>query len=882
MPWRSSGGFMRRILLAAIICYVALSLFSQEEMAPARHPAPASHGSDAMYDLLFEYSLGIGGGEAGIEADANNIYTSIWNDSLIIRYQQDGTFVEMFSIPGVEHIRDMAYDGTYFYGGASSTILYQMDFTSQILIGTITAPTDVRAIAYDEDNDCFWANNWSTNIIQFDRNGNTLSSYPCGAYGSFYGFAWENILSGGPYLWGYSQDGFGNELVKMDIAAGCIQTETYDIADSGINYYPDNIAGGLFISPELQNYNDYLVIGGVIQGMEIWGLELGWIPGGNVPTAPTNFTAVTDPSGVPDVTLSWTTPTHTIAGNPLTDILEGRLYQDDVLIYTDTNATIGADETYTHVGAPGGMHTYRISYLNMAGGGPPATATLWVGEDVPGAVTNGTLTGNVLSWENPTTGLHNGPFNNPIIGYHLTRSDGVVFELAGIMTSYTDDTIPSPGYYWYEIVPYNSIGDGGSAIIHQGIIPPPMIYEEFNLFPPADWTITGGTNWQGSVTNNAGGLAPEAQFYWSPSTVGIQRLISTPLESDGYYWEFKSMVNDYGGGYTLRFEASADLQNWDTLWEISPSANQGPELIDGFYVNPTPDEPLYFAFTFDGNSFDINYWCVDDLFVLCAPVPDVFPCAGHVALHGGDGVVENTAIHIDASLLFPDENGDFETTIYEGLRTIEATLEHYAHFDTTLFVQDSLWLDVDLWYLEPPINTSATVLDDHVIIEWDVPQTPLFIAGYAVFRDGEEIGITTELVLADLSVPAGEHSYYVCASYEDGLSVPGDTVVVNITDAGISPVPAVTALEGNYPNPFNPETAISFTTTNANEFTTIEVYNIKGQMVKTLVKDILPAGTHSVVWDGKDTANRAVSSGVYLYKMKAGKYQETKKMLLMK
>lgn len=104
-------------------------------------------------------------------------------------------------------------------------------------------------------------------------------------------------------------------------------------------------------------------------------------------------------------------------------------------------------------------------------------------EDVPGAVTNGTLTGNVLSWENPTTGLHNGPFNNPIIGYHLTRSDGVVFELAGIMTSYTDDTIPSPGYYWYEIVPYNSIGDGGSAIIHQGIIPPPMIYEEFNLFP---------------------------------------------------------------------------------------------------------------------------------------------------------------------------------------------------------------------------------------------------------------------------------------------------------------------------------------------------------------------------------------------------------------
>ncbi|MDO9578543.1 MAG: choice-of-anchor D domain-containing protein [Candidatus Cloacimonadales bacterium] len=89
-------------------------------------------------------------------------------------------------------------------------------------------------------------------------------------------------------------------------------------------------------------------------------------------------------------------------------------------------------------------------------------------------------------------------------------------------------------------------------------------------------------------------------------------------------------------------------------------------------------------------------------------------------------------------------------------------------------------------------------------------------------------------------------------------------------------------LGNNYPNPFNPQTTISFETTNVHELTRIEIFNLKGQKIKTLVNEILPAGNHSVVWNGEDNTGRAVSSGVYLYKMNSGNYSFTKKMILMK
>ena len=86
----------------------------------------------------------------------------------------------------------------------------------------------------------------------------------------------------------------------------------------------------------------------------------------------------------------------------------------------------------------------------------------------------------------------------------------------------------------------------------------------------------------------------------------------------------------------------------------------------------------------------------------------------------------------------------------------------------------------------------------------------------------------------------------------------------------------------NYPNPFNPITTIYFSVAQTSSFVNLEIFNIKGQKVKTLVYEKVEAGNHSVTWDGTDENNQLVTSGVYLYKLKAGDKTHTKKMLLLK
>jgi hypothetical protein len=96
-----------------------------------------------------------------------------------------------------------------------------------------------------------------------------------------------------------------------------------------------------------------------------------------------------------------------------------------------------------------------------------------------------------------------------------------------------------------------------------------------------------------------------------------------------------------------------------------------------------------------------------------------------------------------------------------------------------------------------------------------------------------------------------------------------------------TPVIDNVVLHGNYPNPFNPETKISFSLTQDQEIE-ITVYNLKGQKVRTLYTGIIPSGEQSVVWNGKDDDGKSVGSGLYFYKLKTKDKELTKKMLLLK
>ena len=120
-----------------------------------------------------------------------------------------------------------------------------------------------------------------------------------------------------------------------------------------------------------------------------------------------------------------------------------------------------------------------------------------------------------------------------------------------------------------------------------------------------------------------------------------------------------------------------------------------------------------------------------------------------------------------------------------------------------------------------------------------------------------------------------------CVSDDAFIFFVDDVEVFTVsTDDPIAPVVA-TELHSNYPNPFNPETTITYSVKEASPVS-IEIYNAKGQLVKTLVNEDKTSGNYKVVWNGCDNNNQAVSSGVYFYKMQAGKYSSTKKMILMK
>ncbi|MGC9361574.1 MAG: T9SS type A sorting domain-containing protein, partial [Candidatus Syntrophosphaera sp.] len=94
-------------------------------------------------------------------------------------------------------------------------------------------------------------------------------------------------------------------------------------------------------------------------------------------------------------------------------------------------------------------------------------------------------------------------------------------------------------------------------------------------------------------------------------------------------------------------------------------------------------------------------------------------------------------------------------------------------------------------------------------------------------------------------------------------------------------IPAVTELKGNFPNPFNPVTTILYSVKEATPVS-IGIYNVKGQLVRIIVRDEKAAGNHEAVFDGLDDNRAPLSSGVYFYRMKAGDYTGTRRMIMLK
>jgi hypothetical protein len=152
---------------------------------------------------------------------------------------------------------------------------------------------------------------------------------------------------------------------------------------------------------------------------------------------------------------------------------------------------------------------------------------------------------------------------------------------------------------------------------------------------------------------------------------------------------------------------------------------------------------------------------------------------------------------------------------------------------------------------------------------------------------------------AAVSYPTGSGPTSVCsADFDDDGD--NDLAVTNINDSSVSVllngtdilvaaedetsvglVPATSHLGQNYPNPFNPATSIAFSLASRSRVV-IAVYNVIGQQVGQLADREFEAGDHTIGWDGRDETGQLLPTGVYLYRLQAGDFVATRKMLLLK
>lgn len=232
---------------------------------------------------------------------------------------------------------------------------------------------------------------------------------------------------------------------------------------------------------------------------------------------------------------------------------------------------------------------------------------------------------------------------------------------------------------------------------------------------------------------------------------------------------------------------------------------------------------------------------------------------------------------------------DEEDSAHEGLKC--AASASYINNVGALFP--------DNWLITPPLVLAAE--SQYELTYWIAPQDPAYIAeNYSVMISTSDTQLSnftsifsetlSESDFAQRTVSlngySGQTIYLAFRHHNctDIYWIKLDDVKITRSLVNNPENPIIvkkTQLKGNYPNPFNPETSIAFDLENE-AIVSIEIFNAKGQKVKTLINDRFTAGAHNIVWNGKDDHGNNVSSGIYFFNMKSGKYTSTRKMILMK
>ena len=228
-------------------------------------------------------------------------------------------------------------------------------------------------------------------------------------------------------------------------------------------------------------------------------------------------------------------------------------------------------------------------------------------------------------------------------------------------------------------------------------------------------------------------------------------------------------------------------------------------------------------------------------------------------------------------------------TLYDAMAGVAGTHLFMVSADGTGGPWDSNVADVaSVDNLAPaaPAKLAGEGAHGKITLHW-APNTELDISQYVIYRGimpGMMLALatTTDTLFVDATLPQVRLLYYAVMAQDihknlserSQVTVPGPTGIVPV-------VPTAYALEQNIPNPFNPATTIRFSLPEAGQVRLV-IYNVSGQVVRTLLNQEMPVGFHAVTWDGTDSYGRQLSSGVYLYRVTSEKGTIVRRMLLVR
>ena len=280
----------------------------------------------------------------------------------------------------------------------------------------------------------------------------------------------------------------------------------------------------------------------------------------NAPAAISDLKITAGANGTLSATINWKNPSKTSAGENLSSLTKVEIYRNEEPIHEITNPITGTNESWIDTGMESGISTYRIEAVNEHGNSTPASASLFIGRDIPSAPTR--LSSVILeqnkvkiTWTAPATGMNGGWFDTSSLTYKITRlPDQVIVTESVNGNEFTDTSITSLNNYSYEIQSATTDGEGGKATTKL-VIAGPSITPPYNCNFATDeqfalWNVIDANNdeytWKRETTLKA------ARYYYNEDgvTPADDWLISSPIRLEkGKLYRLSFKLQSYDENY---------------------------------------------------------------------------------------------------------------------------------------------------------------------------------------------------------------------------------------------------------------------------------------------------------------------------------------------